>query len=293
MKVLVFGGSGLVGSRFVELSTDKFEIKAPKASEVDILDKQKISRIVSDFNPVTIINFAAYTNVEEAEKQRGDKSGVCYQINAEGARNVAEVCNKLGKHLIHISTDYVFDGIKSDRPYTEKDKPNPINWYGATKYFGEQFVLESGCYHTLIRISMPYSAHYNQKGDIARFFLEQLKNKDKISAIVDQKITPTLVDDIANALIVIVDKKPTGIYHLASTNHITPLEFARLIAQTFNLDSTLITAITLEEYNKKKLAKLLKNSWLEVSKFAMEFGPNILHTVKESLQLFKATVDPD
>lgn len=290
-KVLVFGGSGLVGSRFIDLNRINFIINAPDSSEVDILNKDQVLRSIDQSDAEVVINFAAFTDVEAAEKQKGDKNGLAYQLNAIGVQSVAKVCQSLDKHLIHISTEYVFDGKKSNSPYTEEDLPGPINWYGQTKYFGEQSVLESGSKFTLVRISMPYSAYYNQKGDIARFFLGQLRNKSQIRAITDQQISPTLVDDIANVLALLIDRKPNGIYHVASINQTTSLRLAKLMAQIFNLDPSYITPITFEEYNRNKEAKLLKNSCLDCAKFTKEFGPGILHTVEESIELFKQIID--
>src|SRR3990167_4808361 len=151
-KLLIFGGSGLVGSKFIESHNQNFEINAPVTKEVDILNKDQILKALEDFNPDSVINFAAYTNVDQAEEQTEDKEGICFQINAMGAKNVADACRALDKHLLHISTEYVFDGTKAESPYVEEDKPSPINWYGHTKYFGEQFVLGSGCKCAIVRI---------------------------------------------------------------------------------------------------------------------------------------------
>ncbi len=140
-KILVFGGSGLVGSRFIELKKEQFEIKSPEASEVDILNQEKVEEEIEKFNPDAVINFAAYTNVEEAEKDQGNIEGICYKINVIGAKNIADVCKTKVKYLIHISTEYVFDGTKSNSPYTEKDTPNPINWYGKTKFLQNEISL--------------------------------------------------------------------------------------------------------------------------------------------------------
>lgn len=290
-KVLVFGGSGLVGSRFIKDYDRTFDIKSPTAKEVDILNKDAVARITQEFNPDTIINFAAFTQVEEAENQKDDREGICYLINAVGAQNVALVCKEFDKKLIHISTEYVFDGTKSESPYTEEDKPNPINWYGQTKLFGEQFVLESGCQVTIVRISMPFSAFYELKKDVARFFLEELKEGKEIKAIEDQRVTPTVVSDIANALKVILGSRVTGLYHVSSTDSVTPLEFAKTIAEVFKLNYSLINSISFDEYNKGKKAKLLKFSWLNPTKFEREFGEGILHIVEESLILFKKEID--
>ncbi len=287
MKVLIFGGNGLVGSSFFESNKDYFEIDAPLSSVIDITSKDSLLKYLGSSDTEVVINFAAYTNVEEAENQKSDKNGIAYQVNALGAKNVAEVCKIFGKHLIHISTEYVFDGTKQDFPYIEDDKPNPTNWYGQTKYFGEEFVLSSGCRVEIIRISMPYTPFYKAKSDIARFFLEQLKNGKQVRGIDDQRITPTLVNDIAGALKTLIDAQAEGIYHVSSTDTTTPLEFAKTLAETFQLDYSLIGAISLEEYNKNKKAKLLKNSTLNPAKFEEEFGEDILHTVEEDLVIFK------
>ncbi|MBI2019285.1 NAD(P)-dependent oxidoreductase [Candidatus Daviesbacteria bacterium] len=291
MKVLIFGGSGLVGSKFIDLYRDSFEIESPDATEVDILNKDAVEKAVEEFAPDTVINFAAYTQVEEAENQKDDKEGICYQINAIGAKNVAEACSSLKKKLVHISTDYVFDGSKDTSPYTEEDKPNPINWYGKTKYFAEQLALESGCPLLIARICMPFSPNYELKKDIARFFLEQLRAKKEIKAVEDQKITPTLVSDIAAGLKTLIDADKEGLYHVSSTDSMTPLEFAKTIAELFGLEYSLIGGVSLDEYNKNKKAKMLKYSWLNPAKFEEEFGEGILHTIEEGLVSFKEEID--
>lgn len=290
-KILIFGGSGLVGSKFIDLYSQDLEISAPDVLTVDILNKGQVSKTVEGFNPDSIINFAAFTNVEAAEEQKGDQNGICFQINAVGARNVAEAAKDFGKHLVHISTEYVFDGTKEISPYTEDDKPNPVNWYGQTKYFAEQFVLESGCPVALVRICMPFSPFYEIKKDIARYFLGELKAGNKIKAIEDQRVTPTLVLDIAAALKATIEVGATGLYHVSSTDSVTPLEFAKTIAETFKLDYSLISSIGFDEYNENKKAKLLKFSWLNPTKFEREFGEGILHTVEEGLILFKKEID--
>lgn len=287
MKILVFGGSGLVGSKFIELNSANFEIKSPSATEIDILNKYQLDKILDQENPEVVINFAAMTNVEAAEKEKDNKEGLVFRVNALGAKNVAISCKNNNIRLIHISTEYVFDGTKQDSPYTEDDRQNPINWYGVTKLFGEEYVLESGCQLTIVRISMPFSSHYQLKEDIARFFLEQLRMGNQIKAVADQKITPTLVNDISSALKVLLEKQSTGIYHVCSRDSMTPLEFAKTISEIFHLDYALISSVNLAEYNKNKQAKLLKYSWLNPAKFEKEFGDQILHTAEEGLQIFK------
>lgn len=290
-KVLIFGGNGLVGSRFTHLQNNNFQIKAPPAEEVDILNPEALKKVVEEFNPDSIVNFAAYTNVEEAENQKGNQGGICYQVNVVGAKNVSEVSKNFDKHLVHISTEYVFDGEKEITPYTEEDTPNPINWYGQTKYLAEKGILDTGSKSVIVRISMPYSPFYELKKDVARFFLEQLKAGKQIKAVEDQQITPTLVDDIAEVLKILIEVETEGLFHVSAKDAVTPLEFVKTIAEVFCLNYSLINSLTLEEYNKTKKAKLLKNSWLNPTKFEKEFGDDILHTVDEGLVLFKQNID--
>ena len=134
---------------------------------------------------------------------------------------------------------------------------------------------------------MPYSAKYELKSDVARFFLGKLRGCEEISAIVDQKITPTLVDDIVNALVILIQKKPVGICHICTTTPITPFEFVKLIGEIFGLETTKLNSVKLSEYNRNKLAKLLRNSTLNPAKFERQFGKGILQSVEENLRLFK------
>ncbi len=290
-KVLTFGGAGLVGAKFIQLNSQKFDINAPMSSDVDILNKTQISQIVEEFNPDSIVNFAAFTDVEEAENQKDDKEGICFRVNATGARNVAEVAKDFNKHLVFISTEYVFDGTKENAPYAEQDLPSPVNWYGQTKLAGEQAVLEIGGRSVIMRISMPFSAQYELKKDVARFFLAQLKSNQPVRAVEDQRITPTLTNDISDALVILLQNASEGIYHVSSRDSVTPLEFVKTIAETFKLDYSLISSIALDEFNKTKKAKLLKYSWLNPAKFEKEFGMDILHTVEEALINFKQEID--
>ena len=151
--------------------------------------------------------------------------------------------------------------------------------------------MESGCQAAIVRICMPFSSFYELKKDIARFFLEELKAGKSIKAIEDQRVTPTIVSDIAGALKLIVEADSRGLYHVSSTDSVTPLEFAKTIAEVFKLNYSLINSTSFDEYNKGKKAKLLKFSWLNPTKFEREFGEGILHTVEAGLVLFKKEID--
>ena len=289
-KLLIFGGAGLIGSKFISLNKDKYDIDAPEINELDILDKNQLFPYVEKSEAEVIINYAAFTDVDRAEEEKGNKEGLVYKLNSLVVKDFCNLCKKTKKHYIHFSTDYVFDGTKSESSYTEEDKPNPLSWYGETKRLAEQFILDSGISSTIVRTSMPFSSHYDLKVDIARFFLKQLQENQEIVAISDQKVTPAFVDDLAHALKLLVDKKEKGIYHLVCSNSTTPYDFAKLVAEKFGLDSTSVKPISIEEYNQTRKAKRSKYGWLSVEKFEKKFGKEILHSVEKGLDIFHSQI---
>lgn len=290
-KILVFGASGLVGSRFCKLYKSSFEIIAPTVDEVDILNQNELEKKIAQAGIDTVVNFAAYTNVDEAEKEKGDKDGLVYRLNSLAPKNLAEFCKESNKFLIHFSTSYVFDGKKKDAPYSEEDEINPIGWYSKTKTFADQFLMESNCSCAILRIEMPYRSHYLSKRDLARFFLEQLKEGKEIIAVRDQKITPGFIDDVSDALRKIVDTRTEGVFHVGPTNPTSPYDFAKLIAKEFGLNEGLIQEISFEEYHKSRVAPRSQHSWLDVSKFVKTFGEGILHTNEQNIKTFKEQID--
>jgi dTDP-4-dehydrorhamnose reductase len=286
MKILVLGGSGLVGSRFCGMASD-YEISAPSHDELDLLDFKSVEEHLLRSDAEAVINFAAFTNVDEAEKEKDDPDGLVYKLNVTVPEVLARGCSDSGKYLIHISTDYVFDGTKPS-PYKEEDTPAPVNWYGTTKMLGEEKVSTVSEEFLIVRPEMPYSAHFEKKLDIARTFVKMLIEGKEINGVSDQKITPVFVDSLVEGLLRLLEAKASGIYHLASTDYTTPYDFARLIGEKFGLDVSMVKAVAFAQYNQTRPAKRPQNSYLDVSKFETEFGKGILKSVSESLDDFKS-----
>lgn len=291
-KIIVLGASGLVGSRFIELKKDTFELLTPESSSLDILDSEQLKRYISQNTPSVVINFAAFTNVAEAETESGNKEGRVYGINSLAVQNLAKICLVENIHLIQISTEYVFDGKKIDSPYLETDSTNPINWYGQTKLFAEEFIQEIGGKYTIARISMPYRKYFDPKKDLVRTFLSRLQEGLPIQAITDTHITPVFVDELCLALEKIVTSGLSGIIHLVPNESITPFEFVNLIADTFSLPKELVSQISFAEYSKGKEKLLLKDSWLSGQKY-QEFDKSTFRSIPQSIQAFnqKEAVD--
>ena len=280
-KLLILGGSGLIGSRVIELLSSDYQIFAPRSSEMDLTLSDEFEQYCMDHRKdlvgATVINFVAYTNVDESEKERGREDGIVYRLNSIVAGEVASWCKNLGERLIHISTEYVFDGTKEDAPYTTDDQTNPLGWYGQTKLIGEQLVMEEGSGAVILRISMPYGSQSERKKDLGRILLERLKSKQPIQAINDAMISPLFIDDLANVLKKVIEKRELyGIYHVGPRDSMTLEEFVRLLAKKAGLSDELVSGISFEQYWKEKYANGAawrpKHSWLDGSALAEKLG---------------------
>lgn len=297
-KLLITGGSGLVGSRFKDIFKNKFFISTIGRNDVDIkinlTSENDVFNTTFSSDADAVVNFAAFTNVDGAENEKGDRLGEIYKINAMLPLWLARACSKSGKSLYHISTDYVFDGKKDNSPYTEEDLAKPVDsWYALSKFDGETNVRDGfggEALFTIVRISYPYSAKYERKLDFARVIIDKLSKGENYFGSTDQKIKPTSVDDIAQALALLISKKARGIYHVAGKypdGYISPYAFAQKIAGVMNLNANLIQPITFLDLSKKRVAPRPQNTWIDtakIEKLGMEFTgiDDILDRFKKS-----------
>lgn len=208
MVVLVTGASGQLGQalQFIASIHSDIQFVFCDSSKLDITNLNNIKQLFEQFKPNYCINAAAYTAVDKAESEP-EKA---HLINVVGAKNLAEVCKKFNTILLHISTDFVFDGTK-DSPYTEEDFPNPTGVYGRTKLDGEKAIQETWDKHFIIRTSWVYSRFGN---NFMKTMLRLAKERDKLSVVNDQIGTPTNAIDLAEVLVKIC----TSIFHLPSSN---------------------------------------------------------------------------
>jgi dTDP-4-dehydrorhamnose reductase len=235
---LVFGTPGLVGSRFVDLIASERQSITPEVHEVDITDKSSLAAFFQENEKSfdAVVNFAAYTDVNGAEKEKGNKQGQVWQVNVDGAGNVAEMAKKYNKFLLHISTDFVFPGSEENPgPYAEDAKlpsaADGIGWYGWTKLMGEKKVKEIGGKYAIVRIAYPFRSHCTQKSDFARKILALYDEGKLYPMFTDQIMTPTFIDEAGSAIEEICELEKEGIYHLVSSNTTTPYEFASYLLE--------------------------------------------------------------
>ena len=248
--ILGTGLSGLVGSRVVELLGKPSFSDASLATGIDILNYIQLENFFQRHPDTdTVLHMAAFTDTNVAWDEKNNKNGLCWRLNAEGTCNIVNLCQKYSKYLIFISTDYVFDGSKKE-PYIETDIPKPLDWYGKTKLEAEKLIGDSGLTASIARISYPFRASFPQKIDLTRKILWKLQKGETVNLFSDQTTTPTFIDDIAFGLERLIEKKPSGIFHLVASSYQTVYEMGLCIAQVFNLDSSLVKPTSLRKYLK-------------------------------------------
>jgi dTDP-4-dehydrorhamnose reductase len=226
-KIIILGGKGMLGTEVAAECTSRgLEYEVFDLPEFNITNERQLLSVIH--NAKIIVNCAAYTNVEKAETE----TELAFHVNAEAVGMLAASARKSGAWVLHISTDFVFDG-KSDKPYTEKDTANPINAYGRTKLAGERLLEENRCRHCIMRVEWTYGI----KGDnFIKKILQRAKTSKEMKVVDDQFGSPTATTEAAKAICDLVSKKPTGIYHFAGQGYATRLDVARFIAEKLGLD---------------------------------------------------------
>lgn len=240
-KILVVGGTGMIASRFVDLSQDKFDITVVDEKTLDITNKPEVEKYFIDnhtFNAV--VNFAALTNVDGAEAERGNEEGLAWRLNVEGPKYLAEECKRLNILYVHISTDFVFPGSEAfPGPYTEDaelpSRPDGIGWYGWTKLQAELRIKNLELRSAIVRYGYPFRAStYELKNDWARNLIK-LYNEQKLYPLFEDQVQSVIfVDDLVEPLTKIIDQKLTGIFHIASNDTTTPYEIGKYMLEKYS-----------------------------------------------------------
>ena len=219
MKILVTGANGQLGWELQRAKPNDCELTALSRDQLDITDLEQVIRSINSIKPDWVINAAAYTAVDKAES---DSAGA-YAINAEGAANLATAAQAINSCLLHISTDFIFDG-KNNRPYLPEDVPNPLGIYGASKLAGEQKVREIlGGETLIIRTAWVYSAHGN---NFVKTMLRLMGERDTLGVIEDQVGTPSWAAEIARAVYLSIENNLRGVYHWTDTGAASWYDFS-------------------------------------------------------------------
>ena len=292
-KVLITGSNGLLGQKLVNLFSldEKYKVHAVSLGKnrnetaknytyynLDITNSESFNTMLYKESPEIIINCAAITNVDQCET---DKE-LCDKLNVEAVKNLVGFCKEKGAHLVHISTDFIFDGEAG--PYSEEDTPNPVNYYGLSKLKSEEIIKSSAIYYTILRTILVYGIVDNMnKGNIVLFVKQALEQQKQVTMVDDQFRMPTLADNLAQACYLAVVENAYGVFHVSSSELMSIYDMALQIAEVFKLDATLIKRISTGQLRQP--AKRPKHTGFYVNK-VRELGLQI-NGFKEDLFKFK------
>lgn len=276
-KILIFGATGMLGQRCYEYFAKKLgytvlcssvesDFYDPSASYVrcDITKRDEVKKVISEFFPDYIINAAAFTNVDKSESERE----VAWNINVKAIEYMAEGARNCDAHIIHISSDYIFDGIKGQ--YVEGDKPNPVGYYGRTKLAGENALKISNALYTILRTNVLYGVITKGRLDFVRWVVESIRKGERIRIVTDQINNPTFLDDLVRAIAQVIEFRKFGVYNIGGREFLSRYDFTMRIVDFFNLDGSLVDKITTPDLNQP--AKRPLNSGLVTLKAETEFG---------------------
>jgi dTDP-4-dehydrorhamnose reductase len=233
--IAILGGRGMLGTDLVKIcGQEGIDVKVFDLPEFDITNPQQLKETVGSAK--IIVNCAAYTNVDGAESERK----LAHQVNAEAAGRLGAFVKEADAWLLHLSTDFVFDG-RLDRPYVETDLSNPINEYGRSKLEGEQLLGHSGCRHCIMRVEWTYG----QAGENFVTKLVQHAKADKVLKVVDdQRGSPTATTEVARVICKLLRIKPEGVFHFASSGYVSRYGIAEFIFDKLSMDVNLLACKT-------------------------------------------------
>lgn len=268
-NILVTGANGQLGSELRKIGfTALDEVFFTDVAELDITSYEAVAKFVEEHDIDTIINCAAYTAVDKAE----DEPELAAKINTEAVANLAKVANKQDCLLIHVSTDYVFNGM-GEEPYTEKNNPCPVSVYGKTKLAGEEAIKKSGCLHIIIRTAWLYSTFGN---NFVKTILRLAGERPELTVVSDQVGSPTYAEDLARAIVTIMEDDNRGmcegIYHFSDEGVCSWYDFACEIVRISGLPCQ-VKPVTTAEYPTK--TRRPAYSVLDKTKIKKTFGVSV------------------
>ncbi len=276
-KILIIGGSGLVGSTLVQyamphydlhvtVNKNKIALTNTHVTKIDLLENRlAIINLIKTSNPDIVINTAAHSSVDLCETN----PELANLLHVDITRDIATICRDIGSKLIHFSTDAVFDG-KLNRKYTEQDVPNPINHYGKTRLAAESIVKEASNLNVILRTSVIYGWH--ERSRFTNWIIQTLRDNKMVDPFVDQYNTPTLVDDLAKSILRIIEMSISGLYHAVGKTCLSRYEFALRLAEQFGFDKNLIKPVI--SYEKKQAAPRPPKTCLDANKLEKIIGYN-------------------
>ena len=291
-KILVTGSNGLLGQKITErvlkqkdvelIATSRGENRYPEKSgyvyaDLDICDQARIREVLTKHRPDSVIHTAAMTNVDACEKNKEE----CYRLNVEAVRYLVSACKDLDIHLIHLSTDFIFDG--ENGPYSEEDEANPVSYYGQTKLDAEELIQNSSCRAAILRTIIVYGiVNDMSRSNIVLWAKSALEKGDPINVVDDQWRMPTLAEDLAECCILAAKKQAEGVFNASGKDMMSIIDLVREVADYWQLDKSLIMPISSSSLNQP--ARRPKRTGFILDKTIRELGYQP-HSFREGLSI--------
>lgn len=297
-KVLITGSNGLLGQKLIDLyltkankqliATAKGVCKHPQKDkliyfDLDISNENQVKQVLNEVRPDCVIHTAAMTNVDACET---DKEG-CDALNVEAVQYMVDACNAIGAHLIHISTDFIFDG--SHGPLTEEETPNPLSYYGWSKLKGEQIVLEHSQHYAILRTVLVYGVVSDMsRSNIVLWAKGALEKQNPIKVVNDQFRTPTLAEDLALGCFLAEDQNAKGIYNISGKDFMGINQLVERVADFWGYDKSIINTIASDTLNQAAKRPPITGFIIEKAQKELGYEP---HSFEEGLALVKQQLE--
>ena len=296
MKILVTGSNGLLGQKLTELilTSGKHELIATSRGEdrlnaegyryytMDTCRLDQILEVVQTAKPDVIIHTAAMTNVDECELNQDD----CFIQNVFATNNIIKAANAVDAFLVHLSTDFIFDG--QDGPYAEEGKANPVSYYGETKLEAEKLVIEKAKHWAIVRTVLVFGIVKDMsRSNIVLWVKDNLTAGKQIKVVDDQWRTPTLAEDLAMGCLLIAEQKAGGIWNISGEEMLTPYEMAIATASYFELDQSLIERVDSTIFTQPAKRPPRTGFIIEKAKKQLGYEP---HSFREGLKLLSEQI---
>lgn len=292
-KILITGANGLLGQKLAELLLPKQDVEVLATSRghnklaqvlptlpfrsMDVTNPAQVAEVISEFRPTHLIHTAAMTDVDACEN---DQAGAL-RLNRDAVQYLVDACEKYDVHLIHVSTDFIFDG--EDGPYTEEAEANPVNFYGETKLLAEEIVRKASCEWAILRTVLVYGVvHDYGRSNIVLWVRDSLRAGKVIKVVTDQFRTPTLVEDLAMGCWLAVAHDAEGIYNISGSELLTPYDMALQVADFFALDNSFIDKADASTFSQRARRPL--RTGFDISKAQNKLGYQP-HTFREGIRI--------
>lgn len=291
MKILITGANGLLGYKLVQLLSKQSDVQTIATgrrmisdlpanvsfSELDITDAVQTEKIINQLKPDVVINTAAMTQVDQCETERD----LCWKGNVTGVENLIAACAKNQTHLVHVSTDFIFDGTHG--PLDENAIPNPVNYYGESKLAAEKLLQQSAISWSILRTVLVFGVTPDMsRSNIVLWVKKSLEDGKTINVVNDQWRTPTLAEDLAMGCYLAAKKKARGIYNISGEEMMTPYDIAIQTADFFKLNKSLINATDSSKFKQPAMRPPKTGFIITKAKNELNYQP---HSFKEGLAL--------